>query len=242
MVDTHCHPHDYPHPKLSLDNSLNKGIVIHQMTISPVEYESILKQPVYQHNQLNLSLGLYPLEVDIKQEKLKHFLKLCPSQKFIGEIGLDYSTHDQEQQRAQEEAFQTILGTCHTLNNKVLSVHSRRAGEQILKTCSSQFNGTIILHWFSGEIPENYTWPAHLYFSINTAMLKSRNGRKLLDRLPLKKTLLESDGPYIKINEQAVESWQLTSVLESLAKRHKKSTLEIAQQIHSNYLEACSNG
>jgi len=242
MVDTHCHPHDYPQPTLALENSLSKGLVIHQMTISPEEYESIRDQPIYQHEQLKLSLGLYPLEVDIQQEKLKRFLQLCPLQKFIGEIGLDYSTNDSKQQRAQEEALQTILKTCHTLGNKVVSIHSRRAGEQILKACSDEFNGTLILHWFSGDIPESFIWPPHLYFSINTAMLKSRNGRKLLERLPLNRALLESDGPYIKLNEQAVESWQLTSVLESLATRHKKTTLEIAQQIHSNYIESCGNG
>ena len=54
-------------------------------------------------------------------------------------------------------------------------------------------------------------------------MVRSRNGKKLLEQLPLSQTLLESNGPYITQQEKPVEPKQLTSVIKALAHRHQLS-------------------
>jgi TatD DNase family protein len=238
MADTHCHPQNYEHPEQVVAEHIELGMTLHQMTISPEEYLLVSEMDNYRSNQIHTCLGLYPLEVDLKQQKLEQFLQHLPHTNWIGEVGLDYSVDDEAQKEAQRNAFKTILKHSHELGHKVLSIHSRRAGEDALNFTSSPFSGTIIHHWYSGPTPDFNYCPKHIYFSINTAMLKSRNGKRLLAELPLHKTLLESDGPYIQTKKVPVQPKQLTTIIEALAARHRLSHQEIAEQLHQNYLKA----
>ena len=238
MADTHCHPQNYSNPEQVISEHTQIGMTLHQMTISPQEYLEVSGIKIYQSDKIHTCLGLYPLEVDISQKKLEHFLQLLPETKWIGEIGLDYSSNDHNHIEAQHHAFKTILQHSHELGQKVLSIHSRRAGEDALKYTFSDFSGTIIHHWYSGPTPNFNQCPDHIYFSINTAMLRSRNGKRLLEQLPLHRTLLESDGPYIVSNDLPVQSKQLTAVIEALASRHQMDVIDVAEQLHQNYLRA----
>lgn len=238
MADTHCHPQNYPHPEQLVADHQDIGMTLHQMTISPEEYLQVCEQNIFQHDHIHTCLGLYPLEVDQQQNRLEQFLKLLPNTKWIGEIGLDYSVESEAQREAQRHAFQTILEYSHREEGKVLSIHSRRAGEDVLRYTFKDFSGTIIHHWYSGPTPDFNQCPDHIYFSVNTAMLKSRNGKRLLEQLPIQKTLLESDGPYIQNHEIPVHPKQLTVVIESLAARHRMTHQEVAHQLHENYLKA----
>lgn len=238
MTDTHCHPQHYPNSKQLIDEHAHLGMTLHQMTISPEEYLEVTREAINRSNRIHTCLGLYPLEVDLEQNRLQHFLELLPQTKWIGEIGLDYSIDDTPQIEAQHHAFQAILNACHNIGGKVLSIHSRRAGEDALKKTFVPFSGTIIHHWYSGPTPDFENCPDHIYFSINTAMLKSRNGKRLLEKLPLQKTLLESDGPYIENHGTPVQPKQLTSVIEALASKHNLTHHQVATQLNENYLSA----
>jgi len=238
MADTHCHPHDYSDPASILQESLSRGMRLHQMTLHPQQYLEMSEHELYHSAQIHTCLGLYPLGVDVKQKKLQHLLELLPHTHWVGEIGLDASQDNALQFQAQLDAFKNILQACNHLTSRILSVHSRRAAGKTLELCSEDFSGTIILHWYSGPLPNFESMKPHLYFSVNTTMLKSRQSKQLLDALPLNRILLESDGPYILRQNQSVKPWQLTSVIEALAHRHSQSILEMAKHIHQNYLRS----
>ena len=70
-----------------------------------------------------------------------------------------------------------------------------------------------ILHWYSGDfgtlkelIDNGY------YFSINTSMLKSSKGQNIIRSIPNERILIESDGPFSKINSQKFNPSKLKDV------------------------------
>ena len=62
-----------------------------------------------------------------------------------------------------------------------------------------------VFHWYSGPLTvlDQAVQSGH-YFSINPAMIRSKNGRNIIDRIPLNRILTESDGPHIQLRNQPV--------------------------------------
>ena len=116
---------------------------------------------------------------------------------FIGEIGLDYTKKSKEDVTKQTEVFEKILEWCSG-NNKILSVHSRSASKKVVDMLDG-FDGTVILHWYSGGITDLRRAIAKgCYFSINHQMLQSTNGKKIVGNIPVDRILIESDAPFTK--------------------------------------------
>jgi TatD DNase family protein len=58
---------------------------------------------------------------------------------------------------------------------------------------------TVILHWYSGPLKHIDTaLAAGMWFSVNPAMLRSRNGQRIVAALPPQRVVTETDGPYAK--------------------------------------------
>ena len=117
--------------------------------------------------------------------------------RFIGEIGLDYTRKSKEDITKQTEVFEKILEWCSG-NDKILSVHSRSASKKVVDMLNG-FDGTVILHWYSGGITDLRRAIAQgCYFSINHQMLQSTNGKNIVGNIPVDRILLESDAPFTK--------------------------------------------
>jgi TatD DNase family protein len=79
-----------------------------------------------------------------------------------------------------------------------LTVHSRRAEKEVIDTIGSNYPCKTILHWYSGSIKElERAIDFGFYFSVNMAMLKSENGKKIIQVIPDDKILTETDAPFI---------------------------------------------
>jgi TatD DNase family protein len=129
------------------------------------------------------------------------FERLIVSTRYVGEIGLDFSRSYFPSKEAQIDVFTQIIKWCQRDGNKVLSIHSVRSDKyviDILKDNACTRNNLCILHWFSGAIKElERAIEIGCYFSINDYMLKSTNGRKIIQIIPAERLLLESDAPFI---------------------------------------------
>lgn len=73
----------------------------------------------------------------------------------------------------QKTIFKKIVDLCNNECGKVLSVHSRLAVKDV-NNIIGKFNGTVIMHWFTGNKTElKQSIKNGYYFSINENMINS---------------------------------------------------------------------
>ena len=94
------------------------------------------------------------------------------------------------------------------------------------------------MHWYSGPSELIQTAPPNIYFSINTAMLRSRKGKEVLKALKPEQVLTETDGPYVKINSFAAHPEDIKIVIQSLSQKWSKSIEEVLNIIKDNHDKA----
>jgi len=232
LFDTHCHPLDFPDPVSFMGECEKRHLRTHAMSVLPEQYLQLRKLSETS-KFLFPSLGLFPLYLSHSKPDLAQFLDLLPDSLYVGEVGLDF-TEGAPSHEFQVSVLDKILSTCDHLGGRVVSLHSRRAGQEVLDLCQKSHCGSMILHWFSGPISSFDSLPQNIYFSVNTAMLRSRQGRSLLAACPRSRVLLESDGPYVESGGKPVHPWELRSVVESLSKRWCLNLEGVLDQLNDN--------
>jgi hypothetical protein len=86
----------------------------------------------------------------------------------LGEIGLDYVTPNQGERALQREVLSRIIELSDAHGGQVLTVHSRRAAEDVVDAFGPGFRGTWILHWLQSFGNKGGERPRH-QFSIPAA-------------------------------------------------------------------------
>jgi TatD DNase family protein len=138
----------------------------------------------------------------------------------IGEIGLD-GTYDVPYDR-QKHVFSTMLALAESAG-KPVSIHSRKALDDILDILPSyKLKGTL-LHWFAGSKKQlARSMDMGLYVSYGPALVYSDDKKVLLKNTDRERFLVETDGPvrYSRCFESlpAVSSSFLVSVVASSAR------------------------
>src|SRR5690606_31942578 len=123
--------------------------------------------------------------------------------RYIGEVGLDNSNKTPNDYFTQRHVFEKIINTCADQTGKILTVHSRKAENDVINVIGNNFPGKVILHWYSGSIGNlEKAIEYGYYFSINYPMTQSESGKKIVRRIPIDRILLESDGPFISLESK----------------------------------------
>ena len=130
-------------------------------------------------------------EVVLFQENVKNT-------SYIGEIGLDFSKDGISTKDIQISVLRKILRELKG-KKKIISVHSRKAERELLELLCEYEIENVIFHWYSGPlelIPSIVS--CGYYFSINEAMVLSKNGQNIIKNIPKNRILTETDAPYNK--------------------------------------------
>lgn len=196
--DTHVHLDLYKDTDNIIAHINERKSYTIAVTNLPILYEKARKN-IPDTKYIRFALGLHPELIHEFPEQVTEFFKKLKKVRYVGEIGLDFSKEYTSYQNLQQEFFKRCITECHRLGNKILSIHSRKAAREVIDIIGPEFNGKVILHWFNGNqsdtrraIDNGY------YFSINNEMIKSINGRKIIELIPLNRILLESDGPFTR--------------------------------------------
>ncbi|MCB5237160.1 Qat anti-phage system TatD family nuclease QatD [Niallia circulans] len=148
---------------------------------------------------IRFALGLHPELIHEFPSQVTEFFSKLKKVRYVGEIGLDFSKEYTSYKIIQIEFFKRCIAECHHIGNKILSIHSRKATKEVIDIIGPEFNGKVILHWFTGnQFDTKRAINNGYYFSINNEMIKSIGGRKIIALIPLNRILLESDGPFTK--------------------------------------------
>jgi TatD DNase family protein len=235
MMDLHCHVDLYPDHEQILRNIKNTGFYVLSVTTVPSAFEGTHNLTLGIKN-CRTALGLHPQLAHQRKNELPLFDKLISETRYIGEIGLDGSKGYKEHINDQLFVFNHILNKCESYDDKILSIHSLNAVDEVL-TCLDSFPkaGKPILHWFLAT-KKQVTRAVELgcYFSIGPAMLESNRAKKIIFWLPKDRILLETDGPFAKFRGDIAYPSDVTQVCLYLAELWNTSIDEVTVQIRSN--------
>lgn len=233
LFDTHCHL-DLLENFDSVYNELDThGIYTIAVTNLPILYEKLLIK--LNSKYVKPALGMHP-ELIGKYIKYKNKMwELLPNAKYIGEVGLDY-TMARGTKEIQVDFFNELIERCNHLGGKVLTIHSRGSHSNVVEIIGNDFNGKFILHWYSGSKSSLVKAIDNgAYFSINYAMLNSENGKKVIDLIPSDRLLLETDAPFIKINNSNYKPSDLSIIVKKLAEHRAFEITEMKEILFNNF-------
>ena len=207
FFDAHCHLDLMTGPNAVAHEAATMGLEFFDCGVDPRGFAAANKRASSSPNII-AGVGLHPwwiadgrcgtAEVDLLCE-------LAVRERFIGEVGLDFSPRFAGTEEIQTQAFERLCQTLsqHSIPRRALSIHAVRSAETVLDILetNSLFNNSpdspaIIFHWFSGTSDElNRARNVGCYFSINERMLATKRGREYTRQIPLDRLLLETDAP-----------------------------------------------
>lgn len=215
LVDTHVHIDYYKNYKQIYDKYNDLKIYTLFVTNLPEIYQEC-SLTFMDSKYVKIALGYNPQMVKDYSFNRILFNKFFSSTKYIGEVGLDFSNKFVKFKKEQLDVFNYIC-KCVSNKQKIISIHSRNSEKIILDVLINNGIKFAIFHWYSGslnfieEIVKN-----GYYFSINNAMLYSKKGREIINKIPLNKILIESDGPFTKFNKKIFKPDYLASFYKKL--------------------------
>ncbi|CUO44837.1 TatD family hydrolase [Collinsella aerofaciens] len=218
LFDAHCHLDLMTYPNAVADETAAKGLGIFDCGVDPRDFTAAKKRGSRYPNII-AGVGLHPwwladgrcgpAEVDLLCE-------VAAQERYIGEVGLDFSARFAESEPLQIQAFDRLCDTLvqRSLAGRVISIHAVRSAGTVLDILESHGllipnpdSPVIIFHWFSGTSDElARARNAGCYFSVNERMLATKRGREYARQIPLDHLLLETDAPTEPNTETSTQS------------------------------------
>jgi len=232
--DTHIHLDLYDNIPELVKEIENFQISTIFVTNLPILFKKIKSE--INSKYIHVSLGFHP---ELILEYKKYILNMweeIDKVKLIGEVGLNLSDVSKENQDIQLFFFRELIQRCNRIGGKILNVHSRGSDNQIQTMIPPNFNGKIILHWYSGNLENmNLLIGKGCYFSVNFSMINSEKGKRIISRIPRDRILLESDGPFIKVRKEIVHPKNLLELSSKVAAIHNLEISEFESILDCNF-------
>ena len=204
------------------------------MTNLPKLYEKYYYED-WNYKFVRLSLGFHPELAAQYYDQISIFKKYVNSTRYIGEIGLDYSVSDEYNKEQQRKIFNEIIRCCRNDENKILSVHTRKAESDCLRILYG-YKGKVIFHWYSGNLTcLDIALRRGYYFCINHQMTRSINGRRIINRLPLNRIIIESDAPFTTGMQNSYQLQFIDEIYNYLSDNRSVCKNDIIKQIKENF-------
>ena len=233
LLDTHCHVDAFSDPMAVLRSAREAGVDIVAVTEDPGAFK-LLRTRLGPHAGVVPALGCHPLRVgSLAAHELARFFRFLPQASWIGEIGLDFAAAGVATKKQQLQVFEAILAE-PALAVLPVTVHSRGAQHDVISRLA-QIRTSAILHWFTGSSAAlDAAIEAGLWFSINPSMTRSSRASVSLRRLPRDRVLLETDGPYCRINGHPCAPADLGLVIRDLGRLWDEPVPQVRTIITAN--------
>ena len=217
FVDTHCHIDRYRDPMNVLAAASAANVVTVAVTELPSSFQRLALR-LGKKAGVRVALGFHPMKAGaVTPLELALFTRSLDRVEYVGEVGLDGSQDGRATLRAQVKLFEQLLSQPR-IRTKILTVHSRGAEQETIRRLA-QAGVTGILHWYSGALKHiDAAVDAGLWFSVNSAMLRSERGQRVVNALPRERIVTETDGPYTKIGGRPAEPKDIPAVVLGLAR------------------------
>jgi TatD DNase family protein len=233
LIDTHAHLEDVDDLDGVIQRAkMNNIIAIIAVGSSIKSNADILSLALKYNKFIYPSIGIHPIEAetDVKTAvtQIISNIDYCFA---IGEIGLDYQ-YDIDKNK-QKEIFKNMLQVSKDFN-KPVSLHSRKAWNDVFSLVQNIGIDKAVFHWYSGpdEVLKKILDNGY-FISATPAVLYSLKHRNAIELAPVESILLETDTP-VKYRGVASESSDVTKVLNMVAKIKNISTDKLADITTNN--------
>ena len=232
LHDTHYHLDLADNPEDMVTNIEKAKIYTIAVTNTPSVF-FYTKKITQNSKYVRAALGLHPELAAQRSNEIGLFYDLIDQTKYIGEVGLDNHNKSSDDYATQKKIFNKILTICAEKKDKILTIHSRKAATDVLAMVGSNFPGKIIFHWYSGSFKDlDVAINQGFYFSINYPMTNSDIGKKIINRLPTDKILLETDGPFTSLKTNSFSPLLSQSIVDNIIKIDNNIT---TQHLYGNF-------
>lgn len=247
LIDLHAHldfeTFDEDREKI-LDDMKKNNIFCLSNTLNRENYEKS-KRIFKNSDVVKVCPGLYPQETEtITDEDFNSYLELIKKDDpiAIGEVGLDrHHTKEPEKWEIQEKRFRQIIEFAIEID-KPLIIHTRKAEQRVLEILEEYVTKTRFnkfdLHCFTGKkklikkIKE-----LNIYCSIPLAVLNTESFRILVDELPMRQILIETDSPFLNPDKERNTPLNIPRIYDEIAKIKGYDKKEIENIIYRNYMK-----
>ena len=169
------------------------------------------------------------LKVDFSKSTFLHELSTT---QYVGEVGLDYSKNFVASKKSSKMLLS--LSVIKLLSKKNFLVFILGWPKDTLKILLRQGVKKAIIHWYTGNLKiMNQLLDAGYYFSVNSSMCDSVNGRKIISNIPIDRLLVESDGPFSKIGTKKYSPADLQQTYNLIS--NTIGSKEISKLVFNNF-------
>ncbi len=239
MFDSHCHLSDLADPDEALAAARTAGVgAVLTCGIHAASNRTTLELG-RRHPELLCALGLHPWHAD---EDVEEVLTQIEAERpaAVGEVGLDFWSdppiHPPRRQYAVLEAQLDLAGRL----GLPVSLHSRRAVNELLDVVRHHPCVRGVLHAFSGSLEQARSFVELGYLvgvGGGVTRERARRVRRTAQHLPLECLLLETDAPAIGmdiVEPPAVRPQHVRRVAEVLATLRGVDVAEIEARTDAN--------
>ena len=236
LIDTHFHLDHYKNYLEIAKNITEQKQYTICVTNSPGFFLSC-KNIIPETKYLKFAIGFHPQEFALSTSDMRDFIRLIRLTNYVGEIGLDYSSSSYMNKQQQLKFFTQIVEIC-TSENKLMTIHVRKAEEDAISILKRYKPNKAIIHWYTGN-RDNMLRLVNLgcYFSINTNMVNSKDAEKY-HLLPQERILIESDGPYTKVSNRKYSPLLLKDAYEEIARFYDNP--DLIHDVYENFKKILS--
>jgi len=241
--DFHCHADLFSDPAAMIAACERDRIVTLAVTTTPRAWTQNCRwtaESPYVHS----AIGLHPELVAERHAEISLLEDLMRDTRLVGEVGLDGTPPHRRSLALQAEVFDRALAAAQRLGGRIVSIHSRRAGRDVLafiRERTTRDRVLPILHWFSDS-------PAlarqgidnDCYFSVNPRMLDHDSGRALVRGLPASRILTESDAPFTSQDPKCNKPGDVLGLCQRLADLRAVSVQEMRETLADNAERVCA--
>jgi TatD DNase family protein len=217
--DFHCHVDLNKDPRAMIARCERERVFTLAVTTTPKAFPT--NREWMRHSRYVCpAVGLHPELVADRFHELPLVLSLIKETAFIGEVGMDGSPQHKRSYDKQREALAEILKAAQHAGGKVVTIHSRRAANdviELIEQLTTPERVLCILHWFSGsQTSVRRAALAGCYFSVNANMLDSDRGLALVNEVPPERVLTETDSPFGSTASRPSDPWDVLQTAQRL--------------------------
>ena len=232
LIDTHFHLDFYQNHNEIYKIINDKKQYTLCMTNSPGVFLSC-KNLYPETKYLKFALGFHPLNTSLKDEDFNHFIRMAKNVNYIGEVGLDFKSNKALDVDKQLYYFDKIVELCAN-ENKLFSVHVKGAEKELVEIISKYKPSKCIVHWYGGSTKYLQDLiKLGCYFSFNANMTINTRVLQKVKLIPNDRILIESDGPFSKVNGKKYHPNFLIDIYKSIA--IARNNKDLINQVYKNF-------
>jgi TatD DNase family protein len=241
FIDTHCHLELLKDIPKAINNAKKAGVEIIVYNSVNLKTMKLALELGEKYNEVKVALGIDPIEMlKLTEDEIKEDINFIRKNKdkiiAIGEVGIDLKESSEFEK--QKKNFSRFINLASELNIPLI-VHSRKAEEKVIEILEKENCKKVMMHCFNGNfklikrIIEN-NW----ILSIPTNVTNSEHFQKIIEIVPIKNLLCETDSPFLHPIKGAFPN-EPANVIESykmISKIKKISLKETEEKIQNNFI------